>query len=150
MKHTLKISLLFVAFFFSSSILQSQESAWRTLTRVQIKKQYDEEFGIETIIPTFTNEIRAMEGKEITVGGYIFPTADKRDQSHLMFSMYPISNCFFCGKAGPETAMQVFMADNKKVKYTEDKIFIKGKLQLSEHDPSGLIYTLINAQLIDQ
>lgn len=150
MLQSIKISLFFLAIFFSSTMLYAQESAWRILTKVQIKKQYDEEFGIETIIPTFTNEIRAMEGKEITIGGYIFPTADKRDQSHLMFSMYPISNCFFCGKAGPETAMQVFMADNKKVRYTEDKVYVKGKLQLSEHDPSGLIYTLINAQLIDQ
>lgn len=150
MIQSLKISLFLLTLFFGNTLLNAQENAWRILTKVQIKKQYDEEFGIETIIPSFSNEIKAMEGKEITIGGYIFPTADKRDQSHLMFSMYPISNCFFCGKAGPETAMQVFMADNKKVRYTEEKVFVKGKLQLAEHDPSGLIYTLINAQLIDQ
>ena len=56
--------------------------------------------------------------------------------------------CFFCGAAGPESAMQVFMKDNKKVNYSTEKIKLTGNLNIQKGDASGLIYTLNDADII--
>jgi len=57
--------------------------------------------------------------------------------------------CFFCGAAGPESAMQVFMKDGKELDYTSNKVVLKGTLNIQKGDPTGLIYTLTNGELID-
>jgi hypothetical protein len=66
-----------------------------------------------------------------------------------MLSKFPQSTCFFCGKAGPETAMQVFMKDNKKVKISERKVRVKGTLLINPKDASSLLYTLENAIIFE-
>ncbi len=66
-----------------------------------------------------------------------------------MLSKYPQSTCFFCGKAGPETAMQVFMKDNKKIKISERKIKVSGTLIINPKDVNSLLYTLENATIIE-
>ena len=58
--------------------------------------------------------------------------------------------CFFCGKAGPESAMQVYTKDSKEVAYTEKNITVRGILRLTPGDANGLIYSLENAELIKE
>jgi len=89
-----------------------------------------------------------MDGQEIEVDGYIIPLDGKVKQSHFVYSAFPANMCFFCGKAGPETAMEVFMKDNKKVAYSDLKIRLKGNLQINESDGSNLIYTLRDAVVL--
>ena len=128
---------------------QPRDNAWQTLAMVQITKEYDADMGMETIKANFSPIVQALDGTEITVKGYIIPLTGKRKQSHFMFSSFPVNMCFFCGKAGPESAMQVFMKDDKKVAFSEQSIRVKGILRLSQSDGSGLIYTLENAELVD-
>ena len=66
-----------------------------------------------------------------------------------MFSAFPYNMCFFCGKAGPESAMQVFTKKGKAVTYTEDAVHVKGILRLRRNDITGLIYALENAELVN-
>ncbi len=141
-------ALLWITGCFFANTAAAQENVWKTLAMVQLQKKYDETYGYETIRPVFGPLVQKLEGKQVQLSGYIIPVTGKRDQSHIMFSLYPNSTCFFCGKAGPETAMQVFMRNGEKVRYTEEKVTFKGTLRLNEDDPSGLIYTLADAELI--
>ena len=45
--------------------------------------------------------------------------------------------------------MQVFLAGGKKIPYTDEKIKVKGILRINENDPSGLLYTLESAQILE-
>jgi hypothetical protein len=92
--------------------------------------------------------VRTLEGTEIEVDGYIIPLNGKVEQNHFMLSKFTNNMCFFCGKAGPETAMQVFLANKKKVAFSDDKIRVKGILRINTNDASGLLYTLENATII--
>lgn len=121
---------------------------WRTLASVQIEKEYDEMIGMEIIRPTFGPLITAIEGKEVIVKGYIIPLEGKKKQGHFMFSAYPYNMCFFCGKAGPESAMQVFTKEGKAVTYTDEAVRVKGVLRLRRNDVTGLIYALESAELV--
>lgn len=143
------ISTLFLCLVLSFFTASAQQDAWPSLTSITFNKVYDEMLGMEVDKPVFGIIQQSLNGKEISLIGYIIPLEGKVKQSHFMFSVYPISMCFFCGNAGPETVAEVFMANGQKLPYVEDKIHIKGTLQLNPSDPSGTIYKLINAQLIE-
>ena len=149
LKHSLSvISFLFFLILSGSQFLSAQNDAWGTLSMVEIEKKFQPEFGIEVMIPTVSPLTMALNGKVIEVEGYYIALTAKTAQSHYMLSRYPQSMCFFCGKAGPETAMQVFMKDNIKVPYTEEKITVKGVLSINPTNPNELLYTLTDAVLI--
>ena len=138
--------LLIVGVFF---LLAAQQSGvWSTLAMVTVKKQYDPNFGMEMDKITISPVVLSMHGSEIEIDGYIIPLTGKLEQSHIMLSKFPENMCFFCGKAGPESAMQVFMAKGKKVAYTDKKVKFKGKLLINNTNDGGLIYTLDQAELI--
>lgn len=127
----------------------SQASIWGTLGMVSFKTEYDAEFGIEVKKPSVSPVAMMMNGKTIEVEGYYIALTAKTAQSHFMLSKFTQNMCFFCGKAGPETAMQVFMKDAKKVAFTEDKIKVKGILRISPKDANSLLYTLEDAIVIN-
>ena len=126
----------------------SQSSVWSLLSLVSYEKQYDENLGMQVDIPTVNSVVMSMDGTDIEVSGYIIPIDGKVKQSHFVFSSFPANLCFFCGKAGPETAMEVFMADGKRVAYSDDKIKLKGRLQVKASDGSSLMYVLHEAVLL--
>jgi len=116
---------------------------------VTINKTIDPEFGIESYETTFNPIVRALDNTELTLEGYIIPITGQVAQNHFMFSKFPQNMCFFCGKAGPESAMQVFMKDDNTVNFTTDKIRLKGTLKIFQDNSSGLIYALESAELIE-
>jgi len=97
--------------------------------------------------PIFSPALEAMEGTKIDLHGYIIPIEGKKSQAHFMFSAFPVNMCYFCGKAGPESVIEVFMEDGEKVTFTEDKIWLSGRLKLNAFDPTSSIYVLEQAEL---
>lgn len=139
-------------FLLSINLIHAQEGKdiWRTLRTVTIDKQYDEMIGMEIIQPNFGPAIKALEGKEVIVKGYIIPSSGNIiSQEHFMFSAVPYNMCFFCGKSGPESAMEVFAKKEANITYTEDAVRLKGTLRLLNGGVNGLIYSLDNAELLD-
>lgn len=90
----------------------------------------------------FLPMVKQMEGKSITLKGYIVPLSGQKAQSHFMFSYYPANACFFCGKAGPESAIEVFMKDNKAIPYTDQPITLKGNFRMISEDPNDMMFRL--------
>ena len=131
-----------------AGLLGAQDS-WSTLSMVTFKTEFDTSYGMEVKIPSLSPVVKAMEGKMIEVKGYIIPLTGKKEQSHFMLSKLPQNMCFFCGKAGPETAMQVFMKDGIKVPYCDDKIKLSGILRINENSVDNLMYTLEQAVIIE-
>ena len=122
---------------------------WTTLGLVTFRTSYNPEYMMETKIPKISGAVEKIDGTIIEVEGYIIPLTGQISQSHFMLSKFPQSTCFFCGKAGPETAMQVFMKNNQKVKITERKVKVKGTLLVNPKDASSLLYTLENAEIFE-
>lgn len=145
MKH---IYLLLFFVLSTSVIAQDSKANWNTLGMVTINTEYDQALGMEIQKPTVGIITQQMDGKVIELSGFIIPLSGKLAQSHFMLSRYPQSMCFFCGKAGPETAAQVFMKGEKKVSFTEDKVTVKGILRINATDMNNLLYTLDQAELV--
>ncbi|MEX2513722.1 MAG: hypothetical protein WD398_12525 [Cyclobacteriaceae bacterium] len=137
--------LLIIVFVFSFlNIAGAQENVWKDLSDVTYKISEDE-FG-ELYLPVFSESIQKLEGKEITADGYIIPFEGMFKPEHIILSSLPLAECFFCGSGGPETVMEVMLAD--PIKYTSKRVQVKGKLVLNDKDPEKLMYILKEAQLI--
>ena len=125
---------------------QSASNLWSTLAKITFKKEYDEMLGFKVDVPVFSDEIQAMEGKEVTIKGYIIPVEGYKSHKEFIFSAFPYNMCFFCGGAGPETVMEVYAKD--AVKYTAEAVTLRGKLELNATDINRLMYALNDAELV--
>ena len=140
-----KVIILMYSFTFLSIISAAaqptlRENAWKTLSKITFKKEYDEILGLKIDVPIFGKEVRALEGKEVTLKGYIIPTDGYKNQKEFVFSAFPYNMCFFCGGAGPETVMEV--VSKQPITYTSEPVYLKGILKLNGGDCNILIYSL--------
>nr|WKN39840.1 hypothetical protein K4G66_14180 [Tunicatimonas sp. TK19036] len=127
----------------------SKDNTWSTLANVSYESTEDE-FGMINV-PIFSEEIKEMDGEEITVPGYIIPAGGldavfKPD--HFVLSSLPLAACFFCGTGGPETVVEVYLAE--PIDYTDTPIKVKGKLTLNAYDIYQLMYILEDAELVEE
>ncbi|NJO03030.1 MAG: hypothetical protein HC880_16295 [Bacteroidia bacterium] len=91
-----------------------------------------------------TAKIRELEGKVIELNGYMYPFETASTHTHFALSYLPVSACFFCGGAGPETVVEIKSV--KPIKYSDKKIHVRGKLKLNRSFSSSLFYTLEEAE----
>ncbi len=129
-----------------TSISQTSPSMWSMLSKITYKKEHDELLGVKVDRPIFSKEIKANEGKEIFLKGYIIPTDGFKSHKEFVFSAFPYSSCFFCGAAGPETVIEVFASEG--ISYTSESISIKGKLKLNSTDVNRLMFALHDVKLV--
>lgn len=125
---------------------QATDNVWKTLGKISYKKEYDEVMGFKIDKPVFGEQIKALDGKEITIKGYIIPVEGYKSHKEFIFSAFPYSMCFFCGGAGPETVMEVEATEG--IKYSADAIVLKGTLKLNDKDINRLMFKMVNAKLI--
>lgn len=125
-----------------------KKSLWKTLGKITYKKKYDELMGFKIDIPVFSDPIKALDGKEVTVKGYIIPVEGYKSHKEFILSAFPYNMCFFCGGAGPETVMEVEAIEG--IEYSAEQVLIKGKLKLNDDDINRLMYLLTDAVLIEE
>lgn len=140
MRYYMALWLVLVGFAVQS---QDKFKTWKVLENVDYEKTTDE-YG-EVFVPKFGEEIRSLEGKRVTLPGYIIPFEGMFKPNQLIISSLPIASCFFCGVGGPETVAEVHMRE--PVKYTAKMVEITGKLQLNDTDTDQLMYILKDATL---
>ena len=140
--------LMFSASVFTSLEAQTgtTESLWKTLAKITYKKEYDDFLGFKIDKPVFSEEIKALDGKEVTVKGFIIPVEGYKSHKEFIFSAFPYSMCFFCGGAGPESVMEVVAIE--PVTYSAESIVLKGKLKLNSDDVNKLMYALTDARIV--
>ncbi len=143
----MRFSVVLLFFLGSSMAMVQTTNTWKTLAKVDYKTRFDELTQFEEEYPIFSEEVKALDGTEITLQGWMIPLDELRGENYFVLSSLPFANCFFCGGAGPETVMEVF--SKKQIDFTEKKIKVKGKLKINADDPLRLMYILNDAKLID-
>ena len=148
MKYIFSIAFAFILMTGSAQVESPSKGTWRTLSKITFKKVYDELMGFKVDMPVFSDQIKELEGKEITIKGYIVPTEGYKSHTEFILSAFPYSMCFFCGGAGPETVMEVESLEG--VKFSADPIILKGILRLNDNDINRLMYKLEQATIIEE
>lgn len=134
--------MAFAAKSFSQEAVNTQ--VWKALSSVSYTISEDE-YG-ELYLPEFSKNAKELEGKVVTVPGYIIPFDGMFKPEHVIVSSLPLASCFFCGSGGPETVMEVYLKD--PIEYTEALVAFKGKLKLNGSDYEKLMYILEDAEFV--
>ena len=121
---------------------------WKTLSKITFKKEYDELMGFKIDKPVFSEDIKSLEGQEVSVRGYVIPIEGYKSHKEFIFSAFPYNMCFFCGGAGPETVMDVLASE--AIKFSTEAITIKGILKLNAEDINQLMYQLVDVTLVEE
>lgn len=151
MKSNRILMFLFAFMILGSSIMAQEEATatpnlWKTLARITYKKQFDELMGFKVDVPVFSDGVKALEGTEVTVRGYIIPIEGYKSHNEFILSAYPYNMCFFCGGAGPETVMEVTATEG--IEYTAEAITVKGILRLNDTDINRMMYSIEEVELV--
>ena len=92
----------------------------------------------------YTDEVRALDGQEVKVMGFLYPLEGGLTHQHFLLSAWPPS-CPFCLPAGPSQMVEVFCAE--PVEFSEGAILMSGRFEVLHDDPSGLYYRLHEGRL---
>jgi hypothetical protein len=100
-----------------------------------------------TYEPIFADSLLNLEGDTIVLSGFMVPLEETVQQSHFAISCYPVSECFFCGKSGPESAVEVYSRNPVTVR--DERITIRGIFKLNKDGDDQLYYILSDAELVE-
>jgi hypothetical protein len=115
--------------------------SWKTLGKV-------EEMKLDhRMVPKFSTEITALDGKEIRLQGFMLPLeAGKKQKRFLLSGNVP--SCPFCLPGGPESLVEVLCKN--AVSFRMQPIIISGRLSVLKEDPSGFWYRVTDAALVTE
>jgi hypothetical protein len=132
---------------FSNLFAQTKFDAWHEFAKTKFEPKYNEKIGEYLFHPTFSPEVKALEGKEITIEGFYVPFAPE-DGDYIIISKFPMSQCFFCGGGGPESIAEVTFKTTPSKFQVDDVITVKGKLKLNTDNIDHVNFILVDAVLI--
>ncbi len=116
---------------------------WSKLENVEFVEKYVKDVEGYMLFPKFPEDLKKLNGKQVTVEGYVVPV-DKTGSS-VALSANPYAACFFCGKAGPASVMTVKLkVKNPKYKI-DDFVKFTGKLRLNDEDIKEFYYIMEEA-----
>ena len=147
MKQIILVYLLFLpcASWAQKSVYQGFPSVvWPKLYNITFIKQSDDLGEFDK--PVFTEAVKSLRNKRITLPGYMVPLENATTSATIMLSSLPLNACFFCGVGGPETVVEVHL--RSKTSFIEKPIEVSGILKLNDKDPDQMIYVLEDAEVI--
>lgn len=120
---------------------------WAELSEVKFESVYVDTLGIELQTATFSDHLRALDGNEIYISGFMIPV--DAFGTRYVLSRFPNANCFFCGNAGPETIIELRLLPKFVRRYaTDTQATFKGRLQLNAQNLETFNYVLLDAEKI--
>lgn len=153
MKRALKnISIIVLLFFVQQLYFQgTQKNPWNALLGdVKVKYAFSLKYKGYMHKPKFGDKLQALDGKVITLRGFMLP-ADIKDEVFIL-SHNPSSSCYFCNGAGIESIVELRPPDDELRHFrrlkTDNYIEVKGRLRLNAKDYEHLIYILDDAEYV--
>jgi hypothetical protein len=142
--------IIIAALLFITSAAWAQPEGWPLFAKTKFETKYNEKAAEYFLVPVFTEELKGLVGKEVTLEGYYMPI-DVEGNAYIILSKYPYSQCFFCGAAGPESIAEVTFKIKPTSKFEADQfIRVKGKVKLNESDLEHGNFLVTDAVLISK
>ena len=129
----------------ATPVMSQVEITWNTLDDVQFSGQYNEEAQANFYYPNFGSAVKALEGKQVYLEGYML-VIDPIDGIYVL-SRYPYASCFFCGSGGPESVVELELLPGNLNFKMDQRITILGTLELNYDDIYQCNYILRDARV---
>ena len=125
---------------------------WKLLgTTEETQQPTKDDNGVEYTYskPVFPSAVQALNGKTVTIKGFMFPLEEDEAQGYFLIGPFPLS-CPYHYHVGPSLVIEVKMTKGK-IKFTEEPIMVQGTMELVPDDPEyGSFYRLQNAEEVKQ
>jgi hypothetical protein len=112
---------------------------WAVLAETTLDRQFR---------PTFAKYLKELDGKRVTLSGFMQPLGEDAEGSSFMLIEYPVG-CWYCEMPEMTGIILVELADGKNVTYTRGLVRVSGKLILNAKDPENFLYTISNAKVAE-
>jgi hypothetical protein len=122
---------------------------WPILLRTKFEEKYVDTMSMEVSLPIFTDTLMALHGKMVEVEGFFIPVSETGDDKIVIVSAFPFAQCFFCGKAGVESIIDILSPKKMPHLKLDAKIKFRGRLKLNRDNFDYLIYVLEEAELVE-
>lgn len=124
-----------------NSLPQSTDPLWTLFAKTAVTA--DRAKGI--FIAHHPDEVKALDGREITLRGYMLQTDVLPPYLHFIVSRRtPV--CAFCPPGEPNEAVEVYLRKFTDLKGGE--VTVRGQLRLQKDGSQSLIFVLSNAEIL--
>ncbi len=96
--------------------------------------------------PTFVKYLEQLDGKTVTLTGFMQPTKDAAEQSEFLLLEYPVG-CWFCEVPDPTGLMSVELKADTTAEYRRGLVKVTGTLVLNRDNPEGYLFALKDARV---
>ncbi len=117
---------------------------WSLLEQTKLNDRTDPKTRIIYTKPVFPAAVKALNGRQIKVAGWMMPLDNGKMQKRWVMLGYP-PGCPFHFHALPNQFIEVLSPAGVPVNETKVHIMV-GTLQLTGQDESGIFYRLTNAR----
>jgi tetratricopeptide (TPR) repeat protein len=98
---------------------------------------------------TFAKYLTELEGKKVTLTGYIQPLGEDLEMTSFMFIEYPVG-CWYCEMPEITGIMFVELPAGKTLALTRNRIKVTGTLKLNATDPENFLYLVRKAEVVEE
>jgi hypothetical protein len=95
----------------------------------------------KTFKPTFPKYLKDLDGKQVSLSGFMQPLGDDLEVSAFMLIEYPVG-CWYCEVPDVTNIVLVELPAGKTTSVTRGLVKITGKLALNASDPENFLYTI--------
>jgi hypothetical protein len=96
--------------------------------------------------PTFASYLRELDGKQISLNGFMQPLGQELEMGAFLLIEYPVG-CWYCEMPEITGIVLVELPDGKTATYTRGPVQVVGKLKLNSSDPENFLYSISKAQI---
>lgn len=96
--------------------------------------------------PTFPKYLRDLDGKQVTLSGYMQAVGDDLEPTTFMLIEYPVG-CWYCEMPEINSIIFVELPAGKTTNLTRELITVEGTLTLNHNDPENFLYTIDKAKV---
>ena len=114
----MRIALYLMFMLMSTNISAQVRVRWSSFERLQFEEVFEKETSMWILRPKWTDKDRELDGQLVEITGYVIALDVLSDDYAL--SAFPFASCFFCGAAGPESVMELKLAN--KMEYLTDEV----------------------------
>ena len=95
--------------------------------------------------PDISHYLNDLNGKKVSLTGYIQPLTEDIELGSFMLIEYPIG-CWYCEMPELNSIVFVELPAGKTFSHTKTLVKVTGTLQLNKTDPENFLYTLEGAK----
>jgi tetratricopeptide (TPR) repeat protein len=96
--------------------------------------------------PTFPTYLKELDGKQVTLNGFMQPLSEDTDAGAFMFIEYPVG-CWYCEMPEVTSIVYVELPRDKSTPIVRGLVRVTGRLRLNANDPEDFLYAVRQAKV---